>query len=144
MGQNSTVETLRVLSYIAEYLDGLPGRKNLIWFSGGFPLSLFPNQDDPAPYTHEVKNTLNLMAQDQIAIYPVDANGVIVGNPHAPTGATGGGGGMTSDCRDKGIPQAAVAPSASRRCGRQPGNLIGGGGYSLIAEQQYGRGRNRQ
>src|SRR5208282_6181232 len=91
-GANNTVETLRVLNYIAGYLDGLPGRKNLIWFSGAFPLSLFPNQDDAPTYIHEVQNTLNLIAQDQIAIYPVDATGLFVGNPHAPTGATGGDG----------------------------------------------------
>jgi VWFA-related protein len=126
-GRNDTAETLRVLNYIAGYLDGLPGRKNLLWFSGGFPLSLFPNQDDPANYTQEVKNTLNLIAQDQIAIYPVDANGVIVGNPHAPTGATGGDGGMTSDSRDKGIGGGSAAAAAASQ------GTDGGGGYSLIA-----------
>ena len=72
-GANNTIETLRVLNYIADYLDGLPGRKNLIWFSGGFPLTLFPGQASTATYIQETKTTLDLMAQDQIAIYPVDA-----------------------------------------------------------------------
>ena len=102
-GANNTIETLRVLNYIADYLDGLPGRKNLIWFTGGFPLTLFPGQTNAPAYIEETKTTLDLMAKDQIAIYPVDARGVIVGNPHAPTGATGGAAVATSDARDKGI-----------------------------------------
>jgi VWFA-related protein len=127
-GKDSTVETLRVLGYIAEYLDGLPGRKNLIWFSGTFPLSLFPNQDDAPAYAQKVKKTLDLMAQDQIAIYPVDGTGVTIGDPRAPTGATGGGGGMTSDGRDKGIGGGSRAAAAAS------GGTDGGQGYSLIAE----------
>jgi VWFA-related protein len=126
-GKDNTAETLRVLGYIAGYLDGLPGRKNLIWFSGAFPLSLFPNQDDAPTYTQEVKKTLNLLAQDQIAIYPVDGSGLLVGNPHAPTGATGGGGGMTSDGRDKGIGGGARAAAAASQ------GTNGGEGFSLIA-----------
>ncbi len=134
-GKNSTVETLRVLGYIAEYLDGLPGRKNLIWFSGTFPLSLFPNQDDAPAYAQKVKKTLDLMAQDQIAIYPVDGTGVTVGNPHAPTGATGGGGGMTSDGRDKGISSSGPGGHfPSPAAAAASGGTDGGQGYSLIAE----------
>ena len=126
-GGNNTTATLQILKYIAGFLDGLPGRKNLIWFSGAFPLSLFPSQDDPSSYAQEVKSTLDLMAQDQIAIYPVDARGVIIGNPHAPTGATGGGGGMTSDARDKGI--GGIAPAAAAASG----GTDGGQGYSLVS-----------
>ena len=53
-----------------------PGRKNLIWFSGTFPLALFPSDEDVPDYAQEVKATLDLVAQDQIAIYPVDVRGV--------------------------------------------------------------------
>jgi VWFA-related protein len=126
-GANNTIETLRVLNYIADYLDGLPGRKNLIWFSGGFPLTLFPGQASTATYIQETKTTLDLMAQDQIAIYPVDARGVLIGNPHAPTGSTGGGGGMTSDGRDKGI--GSVSPAAAAASG----GTSGGEGASLVS-----------
>jgi VWFA-related protein len=125
-GANNVQETLQVMNYIAGYLDGLPGRKNLIWFSGGFPLNLFPNRDDVPSYAQQIKATLDLMAQDQIAIYPVDARGVLIGNPHAPTGDTGGGG-LVSDARDKGIdgksPAAATASTGTN----------GGEGISLVS-----------
>jgi VWFA-related protein len=126
-GANNTSATLDVMKHIAGYLDGLPGRKNLIWFSGGFPLALFPTKDDVPSYRQEIKTTLDKMAQDQIAIYPVDARGVLIGNPHAPTGATGGGGGMTSDARDKGIGDKSPAAAAASQ------GTNGGEGFSLVS-----------
>ena len=136
MGQNSGAnnvhETLRVLNYIAGYLNGLHGRKNLIWFSGTFPLTLFPTNDDSPTYADQIKTTLDMIAQDQIAIYPVDARGVLVANPRAATGDTGSGGGLSSDARDKGLsapgsgPPAAAAAAASQA-------TTGGDGISLVA-----------
>jgi VWFA-related protein len=35
--------TLTALTTIARYLSGYPGRKNLIWVSGSFPIRLMPN-----------------------------------------------------------------------------------------------------
>jgi hypothetical protein len=71
--------------------------------------------------------TLDLLAEDQIAIYPVDARGVIIGNPHAPTGATAGGDGLSSDSRDKGI--GGIVPAAAAASG----GTGGGQGYSLVS-----------
>jgi hypothetical protein len=34
------------LNQMARYLAGLPGRKNLIWFSGSFPISILPGVFD--------------------------------------------------------------------------------------------------
>jgi VWFA-related protein len=126
-GRGENQATLHVMNYIAEYLNGLPGRKNLIWFSGGFPLSLFAGDDDPPSYAQQVKATLDMMAQDQIAIYPVDANGVLTANPHAPTGATGNDSGMTSDSRDKGIGGGSAAAAAASQA------TSGGDGFSLVS-----------
>ena len=36
--------TFEAMNYIARYLAGIPGRKNLIWFSGSFPISVFPTR----------------------------------------------------------------------------------------------------
>jgi VWFA-related protein len=77
-GRGDVHATLGILNSIGNYLDGMPGRKNLIWFSGGFPLTFFVAKDDGPNYTSEVKTTLNLMAHNQIAIYPVDVRGVVV------------------------------------------------------------------
>jgi len=35
--------TLEAMNALARYLVGIPGRKNLIWFSGSFPLDILPD-----------------------------------------------------------------------------------------------------
>jgi hypothetical protein len=35
--------TMDALRQLARYLSAIPGRKNLIWFSGSFPISLDPD-----------------------------------------------------------------------------------------------------
>ncbi len=35
--------TLDAMSQIARYLSGIPGRKNLIWLSGSFPINILPD-----------------------------------------------------------------------------------------------------
>jgi hypothetical protein len=61
----------------------LEGRKNLIWFASQFPLSLFAADTDGPNFQEETKATLDLLAHDQIAVYPVDARGVPYGDSHA-------------------------------------------------------------
>jgi len=72
----------RVLIGIAKYLGELPGRKNIIWFSGSFPSSILPNSDrggtEAESFNREVKQATDAMARGQIAVYPVDSHGVVV------------------------------------------------------------------
>ena len=42
--------TLEAFQQIGRFLAGVPGRKNLIWLSGSFPLALFPDPDLKDPY----------------------------------------------------------------------------------------------
>lgn len=92
--------TLQALQELAGYLAGIPGRKNVIWFSSAFPLVLFPNQsttdtyatqiptgsikrDDFATartYDQEIRKTDAMLAAAQVAIYPVAAEG-LANNP---------------------------------------------------------------
>jgi VWFA-related protein len=81
-GRGNRLGALDTMYRIAKYLDGLPGRKNLIWFSSMFPLSLYAQPTDGLNFQDETKATLNLMAQNQIAIYPVDARGVATQDSH--------------------------------------------------------------
>ena len=41
--------TLEAMQQLARYLAGIPGRKNVVWFSGSFPIALDPDsaQDNP-------------------------------------------------------------------------------------------------
>ncbi|MCU1250249.1 MAG: VWFA-related domain protein [Edaphobacter sp.] len=76
--------TLDAMNQLARYLSSIPGRKNLIWFSGSFPISVLPdttgNLPDPfamvADYEKEFRETVNLLARSQVAVYPIDARGL--------------------------------------------------------------------
>ena len=79
--------TLQSLQQIARSVAGVPGRKNLIWLSSGFPLNL-EEDSETGPgvvsvaarnYRQAVEQTTAILAQAQIAVYPVDAQGVLVG-----------------------------------------------------------------
>jgi len=82
--------TLDALQQLARYLAGIPGRKNLVWFSGAFPLVLYrdPNQSTieegqlggQRDYSDRVRKTDALLAHAQVAVYPLAAGGVAVGS----------------------------------------------------------------
>jgi VWFA-related protein len=85
-GRGDRISALDTLHSIATYLDGLSGRKNLIWFASQFPLSLFAADTDGVNFQEETKATLDLLAHDQIALYPVDDRGVPYQDSHAQIG----------------------------------------------------------
>lgn len=75
--------TLDAMEQLARYLSGIPGRKNLIWFSGTFPIALTPDGSLNSPfsvmrnYGDEVKETGELLSAARVAVYPVDARGLL-------------------------------------------------------------------
>lgn len=76
--------TLDDFNALARYLANLPGRKNLLWFSGSFPLSILPDEKLMYPFANvldaedEFRETVNLLTRCQVAVYPVDARGLQV------------------------------------------------------------------
>lgn len=70
--------TVKVLKFIADHLESLAGRKNLIWMSDGFPLQYaFANLHGmPEDYTDELDATVRALNQANVAIYPIDARGL--------------------------------------------------------------------
>jgi VWFA-related protein len=88
---NSLSEQIRVrytldeLNQLARYLAAIPGRKNLIWFSGNFPIDILPaavatGADDHfatvADAEAEYRETAALLSRSQVAVYPIDAGGL--------------------------------------------------------------------
>lgn len=67
--------TLQNLQQLATFLGGFPGRKNMIWLSGTFPLALFGATD--MRFEGEIKKTINLLNAARVSIYPIDAHGVV-------------------------------------------------------------------
>jgi VWFA-related protein len=75
--------TLDAFNQLARYMSALPGRKNLIWFSGSFPISILPDPDLQDPFANvasaedEFRETVDLLARSQVAVYPIDARGLM-------------------------------------------------------------------
>jgi VWFA-related protein len=75
--------TLDALQDLARYLNAIPGRKNLIWFSGSFPIALDPDDTLTSPfqamreYSDQIRETAQLLSGARVAVYPVDARGLM-------------------------------------------------------------------
>jgi VWFA-related protein len=73
--------TLDAMNALAHYLSNFPGRKNIIWFSGSFPINLLPNPDINNGFSamnlnaEEFQETTTLLGNAQASIYPIDARG---------------------------------------------------------------------
>ena len=76
--------TVAALVAIADHLRTRPGRKNLIWVSSSFPIELGYDRFDPdwmndtgARFEGEVARAAQALTDADIAIYPVDARGLL-------------------------------------------------------------------
>jgi len=75
--------TLEAMQQLARYLSAIPGRKNVIWFSGSFPIALDPDDalQDPFEamrnYSDDIRETAELLSAARVAVYPVDARGLM-------------------------------------------------------------------
>jgi len=65
-------DTLAAMRQIARYLSGMNGRKNLIWFSGSFPLEMSAHGVSCYDVTQDLKAADDQMARAHIVIYPSD------------------------------------------------------------------------
>ena len=72
-----TQDALEGLTQVARALAGMPGRKNLIWLSGGFP---FDTSD-----TERFQRVAGLLATTRIAVYPVDVRRIVLMSADAQT-----------------------------------------------------------
>jgi VWFA-related protein len=64
----------QTLWQIAMYLSQVPGRKNILWFSGGSNLFLSP---DPAVTEVPRQPLYDMLEKRRIALYPIDARGLV-------------------------------------------------------------------
>jgi hypothetical protein len=84
--------TLDSLTAISRSVSGYPGRKNLVWLSGSFPIRLrsgidFNRLNDShginttgvvsnPNFTEEVRRTTTALSAARIAVYPIDVRGI--------------------------------------------------------------------
>src|SRR5581483_908887 len=76
--------TINALTSIARSLSGYPGRKNLIWISEAFPVGIDPNMEltsnafaGTRNYGPQIAELADSLIDAQIAMYPVDARGLM-------------------------------------------------------------------
>jgi len=74
--------TIDGMMLLARYLSGISGRKNIVWLSASFPVAISaspvtsnPSVDNPN-FTYKIKRATNLLADAQVAVYPVDVRGL--------------------------------------------------------------------
>ena len=74
--------TLEAMRGIARAVSGYPGRKNLVWLSGSFPVQIEPDPASTDPFRNErgfesqIRATSSLLATSRVAVYPVDVRGL--------------------------------------------------------------------
>ena len=73
--------TADALVSLARRMESVPGRKNLIWVSGGFPIELMPDVDsvsalDMHRYDNVIAEVAAALENARVSVYPVDANGL--------------------------------------------------------------------
>jgi VWFA-related protein len=83
------VDTLEALQAIANHVKSVPGRKNLLWLSAAFPLTVGTAQRTVAPvagysgpldqwqtFGVEMNRTMAALNDADVSVYPIDARGL--------------------------------------------------------------------
>lgn len=90
------LRTIRSLLAIANHLERLPGRKNLIWVAGSFPAwfnrpALVTGEklkSEPGNFSVEIERAARALNNANVAIYPVDARGLVAPEEFSPERAS--------------------------------------------------------
>jgi VWFA-related protein len=79
MIEERVADTKHVLEASARHLAKVPGRKNLIWITAGFPL-IIVLQDRVVDFTPDMLEAARALNDANVALYAVDARGLIAGS----------------------------------------------------------------
>jgi len=124
--------TLQALQILARYLAAAPGRKNLIWFSSSFPVTVFPRQSDRpnaantaylGGYGKSIRQTADMLTVSRIAVYPIGAEGVMTEHIAAADSESYKAGAVDYEGGD---PGAYVSPGAHVGTGGATATIGGG------------------
>jgi len=91
-------ETIEALMSLGRHVSGFPGRKNLLWISTSFPISLTANEQLHS-YEAQLKTLAAVLSEAKVAVYPINPAGVtapaVFDAGTRPRNATGPGVGAT-------------------------------------------------
>ena len=75
---NAIETTMNAFLGIAWSLSGVPGRKSLIWATGGFPFSIDSPSSVPGGYLSQLyERTMLALNEAEVSVYPVDIRGLM-------------------------------------------------------------------
>lgn len=87
--------TTSALEAIANHVARIPGRKNLIWVSGSFPISIGYDADtimqinrEHRSFAPELEHAARALDQANMAVYPVDARGLMISSGYNASNGT--------------------------------------------------------
>jgi len=87
--------TTSAIEAIANHVSRIPGRKSLVWVSAGFPIRIgFDGESLGQPgreqrsFGENLEHATRALNQANMAIYPVDARGLMTGLPYSATNNT--------------------------------------------------------
>jgi VWFA-related protein len=101
-------KTIASLKALGIYLSEFPGRKNLVWLAGSFPIDIVPNTQGPGAessglagspdpfrgnrsYTDAIRDLALLLQSGNIAVYPMDVRGLVGNGLFNPSVGSAGG-----------------------------------------------------
>jgi VWFA-related protein len=87
---NQVETTSQAMLQIAQNVANIPGRKNLVWISAGFPITMgtaipLGSRESGYDFTGMLSSTAMQLGDANVAVYPVDARGLV-----GPRGGRGG------------------------------------------------------
>jgi len=137
-GKQDVGATISNLQFLAEYMAGISGRKNLLWLSGKFPVPHGPvfrpiSGDEVLDIQNKnpIKHAFAAMMRAQVAIYPIDVKGVVLWEERSP-----------SPAGDAGSDFSTFGPSARGSAAGPAGSAGGGGAGGTGAAGGAGAGTN--
>ncbi|SFS10641.1 VWFA-related domain-containing protein [Granulicella pectinivorans] len=159
VGDQQIGMTLDALQEIGQYLAALPGRKNLIWLSGSFPVDFIPDINSAGGlgtfssmrfYAEEMRKVSSELARSQVAVYPIDANGVQIDPaytsalPGRPAGAVENDPGYNSRMSSAFSTHLEKVHGEMRQMGEQTGGhaFYGSNNLARFVNQAIERGAN--
>ncbi len=79
---NQVETTSQAMLQIAQNVVNIPGRKNLVWISAGFPVTMgtaipLGSRDSGYDFTGMLSSTAMQLGDANVAVYPVDARGLV-------------------------------------------------------------------
>jgi VWFA-related protein len=102
--QDVDEQTMDAMRRIADKLAKVPGRKNLIWLTGGFPP--VPLNDGGVGITYDMMNkTAKTLGNSDLPLFAIDAHGLVAGS--------GGGGGPVPGGGRRGPTSGTTLPHPS-------------------------------